>query len=169
MALARPTHMYLLTLVGEDWRTIRANMTSFVRRVRRSVVEFQHAWHVEANPDGTGTHIHGWCWGTIPAQHVLREAAVLSGMGSYASIRPWRLDASDDPLIAYGMKSVTGPQLGRSSEAQEFLALNGGRVMHASRGFYRDAATGELLRTRRDAERQARLHRGAASRTARRR
>lgn len=167
MALVAPTHSYLLTLVGPDWQAIQTNMTRLVRRVRRRNPKFQHAWHVEANPDGTGNHIHGWCWGDIPAEGLLREAAVMSGMGSFVSIRPWRLRKSDDPVIAYGMKAVTGPQFGRSSEAQEFLGLNGGKVMHASRGFYRDPSTGEQFVTRRDAERRARLRRRASTRTRR--
>lgn len=167
MALARPTHGYRLSLVGSQWSDIRNNMTGFVRRVRRRVAVFEHAWHVEANPAGTGNHVHGWCWGGTPTRQLLREAAVASGMGSDVWTGPWRLNPTADPLIDYGMKSVTGPNLGRSNEAKEFLALNGGRVMHASRGFYRDATTGELLANRRDAERRARLHRGADTRSGR--
>lgn len=165
IALARPTHSYRLSLVGSQWSDIHDNMTGFVRRVRRRVTKFEHAWHIEANPAGTGNHVHGWFWGATPTQHLLREAAVVSGMGADVWMGSWRVASSADALIDYGMKAVTGPGLGRSDEAKEFLALNGGRVMHASRGFYRDAITGELLANRRDAERRVRLHRGAAARS----
>lgn len=161
IGLAQPSHSYRLSLVGDDWPDIRDNMTGFARRVRRRVSLFEHAWHVEANPAGTGNHIHGWCWGTDPDVTLLRESAVLSAMGSDVWVGTWRIASSDDPLVSYGMKAVTGPDLGRSPEAKEFLALNGGKVIHASRQFYRDARTGELLGNRREAERRARLRRGA--------
>lgn len=158
IALAAPDTGYRLSLVGNTWPEIRTRMTQVVRRLRSGSRTFQHVWHVEANPGGTGYHIHGWSWGQCPSPELLREAAVAAGMGRSVWLGAWTTPANEHPAIAYGMKAVLSEPLDTKElgpATRQFKELNGGRLLHASRGFYRDGADGKSIARRREAERIA--------------
>lgn len=157
IALAAPTTSYRLSLVGDSWGEIQPRMRQVVRRLRNEIITFEHVWHVESNPGGTGNHIHGWSWGARPSMPLLSDAAFRAGMGENVDVRRWITRQSEDPMIAYGMKGALAEssRTALSPATKDFLALNGGRLVHASRSFYRDGAGGPQLRTRREAERRA--------------
>lgn len=144
--------------MGDSWSEIRTRMAQVVRRLRRGSRAFEHVWHVEPNPGGTGNHIHGWSWGQRPSPDLLREAAAAAGMGRSVWLGAWTTPATEDPAITYGMKTILQEQLNRQvlgPATRQFKELNGGRLVHASGGFYRDGATGQHLGRRREAERIA--------------
>lgn len=160
VGLAQPERMLLLTQGSYDWQVNRRRLNRFrdVLR-RRGQVEYQDVVHVEPNPRGDGTHLHLAHWGDEPDPEQLREAATRAGFGRFAGTEILR-SAPGRPLT-YGMKAVlrgssSGPDL--PSTTREFLALNGGRLGHATRGFWRDGpgkplagleAARQVLRSRR--------------------
>ena len=141
IGLARPERLIGLSLVGEDWQTVRAR----VRRLRYDLRHqlgrrFEDCWHVEPNPAGTGHHVHAWQRGGFVPQGVLSRLADARGMGRVCDIRAWR---PEGPLAeGYGLKLAGvryGLKLAESSDQMfTYLEANGGRLVHASRGFWRD-------------------------------
>ena len=145
IGLARPDQQVLLTQVGEDWTTIRRRMNHFRRILKGLGVRSEDVYHVEPNPQGTGCHVHMWRWGDRLARSVVAEAAVRAGMGSFADVQP-RRQPSGSPLT-YGLKTILNePSEGMtlSPGAQRYLDLNGNRLCHASRNFWRDETGGPL-------------------------
>ena len=141
IAYARPQQFLLLTTLGDGWSVIQRNMNRLWEYLRDNDFPIQAAWHAEANPRATGTHVHAWSHSAHIDRKTLQGHAVRSGMGSHVSVRPVRLPQGDPPRLVYGMKAVfsscddTGAL---SSEARDFLALNGGRLVHSTQGFFRD-------------------------------
>ncbi len=115
----------------------------------------------DQNPAGTGHHIHAWQWGDPLDQGLLRDAALSAGMGDFAEVHPRRAPAG--AALTYGMKTVIdGSPVGTElpDATWDYLRLNGGRLLHATRGFWRDE-TGQQLGEVRDALRAvARLNGG---------
>jgi hypothetical protein len=132
-------------LVGDIWARIRFNLNVFRRNLRRLGFAVQDAFHVEANPLGTGHHAHLWTWGpSLLDEAAVSEAAVRAGMGREVWVGH-RERPAGAPLW-YGMKTVLDfahpTQL--APEISQYLELNGGRLLHASRGFWRDAEGREI-------------------------
>lgn len=149
IGLAQPERMLLLTQGSYEWRENRRRLNRFRDILRmKGQAEYQDAVHVEPNPGGGGTHLHLAHWGDEPTTRQLREAASRAGFGRYAGAEVLR--AAPGKPLTYGMKIVVGgsplgPDL--PSATREFLALNGGRLGHATRGFWRDGP-GRPLRGR---------------------
>jgi hypothetical protein len=78
-------------------------------------------------------------------------------MGLDVHAGAWNARAAEDPMVAYGMKTALAESSDTSVSptTRQFLALNGGRLVHASRAFYREGAGGARIATRREAERRA--------------
>lgn len=153
IGLAAPAHQFLLTQVGDDWATIRERVKRFRRIIRRTVDRWEDVVHVEKNPAGTGHHIHGWHWGDEPPVGALIEAAVGAGMGPFADLEPRVLEVGRP--LAYGLKTVLeGSPLGTSPPpaTRAYLEVNGGRLAHATPGFWR-APDGTPLNNLREAVR----------------
>ena len=153
IALVQPERRFDLTLVGDDWQTVRGRMKDLTRRVRERSRSWNVEWHVEPNPKGTGHHIHGTQWGEFVPFTTLRECAIRVGMGSRVRIE--RVTDADR-ASAYGLKHAAAAyslKLARGQEESllQYLDLNGGRMVHTSRGFWRDATAGLPLRGVRDA------------------
>lgn len=132
--------MLLLTQGSYDWRENRRRLNRFRDILRmKGQAEYQDVAHVEPNPRGGGTHLHLAHWGDEPTPGQLREAATRAGFGTYGGAQ--RLKAAPGQPLTYGMKTVLrgsslGPDLPVAT--REFLTLNGGRLGHATRGFWRD-------------------------------
>lgn len=139
IGLARPEQHIVLTMAGEDWTKIKLNLTAFRRAIRRQHPGFRDAYHVEPNPRGTGTHVHMWSWGALLDTPAVSDVASRAGMGREALVSPREL-APGAPL-SYGVKAVLDAAQtdGMDPAVEQFLLLNGGRLAHASRGFWRDA------------------------------
>lgn len=142
IAYSRPERAVLLTQVGEDWQSIRRGMNRLLEYLRREGLEVgDWCWHVEPNPQGTGHHVHAWQHGPskIP-QRVLSECADRAGLGSVAFINRVR---SEMGAGQYGLKGIIAAGYGLKGideEASVYLSENGGRLSHATRGFFRDSS-----------------------------
>lgn len=136
IAHARPERLITLTDVGVTWSQVRSRM----KRVRHEVAKrhrIEWCWSIEANPRGTGLHVHAWQRGGFIPQKLLSEVSRREGMGVVADIR---FVANPDRRRAqYSVKSAgyTLKEAAKGSlSAQEWIALNGGRLTHQSRGFF---------------------------------
>lgn len=152
IALARPTQALLLTRVGDDWPTVNKRMTELRRSLNRKGLAGEWVYHVEPNPAGTGAHVHVWQRGAdgLP-EHTLSTLAQAAGMGAVATVAPIRrrVGWAEGQLhgvdaMAYAMKlarqDVPDGEVLLHPLQLGFLEANGGRLQHASRGFYRDGA-----------------------------
>lgn len=138
IGLARPERFGTLTLVGDDWQQVRARMFRLAYDIRQSRRHLQWCWHVEANPAGTGHHVHFWQRGQWIAQAALVSMARRRGMGEVVDIRRWK--AKGGAAVTYGVK-LAGINYGvkdveRDDTMPRYLADNGGRLVHASRGWW---------------------------------
>lgn len=161
ISFARPQRAVLLTDVGTEFAQIRAR----VNRLRYDVTKelgkrFEMVYSIEPNPSGDGKHhLHGWQHGDFVPQARLSEMAARRGMGEFARISAVRsaVGAGRYGLkgLGYGLKGAS--EIGAAQ--REYLELNGKRLTHQTRGFFRDP-DGASIPTR-EAESQARAAAGA--------
>jgi hypothetical protein len=104
---------------------------------------------VEGNPRRTGNHLHMWVWGDYLLEPAVIDAALSAGMGREVDVRQAYLpDRQEVPALTYGMKAVLDRPKGTSSmpaQAEQYLTVNGQRLVHATRLFWRDGAGGQPL------------------------
>lgn len=139
-----------LTLVGDTAELRRARMFRLAYDLRRELggpSTWQWCWHVEPNPRGTGHHVHAVQWGAFVSQRRLSELADKNGLGFRVDIR--RVRSVQDSAM-YGVKlaalaSAAYSVKGAGEDLETFLHANGGRMAHASRGFWRDGRSGGAL------------------------
>lgn len=139
IAYSRPQRAILLTQVGDDFPTIRGRMFRLAGEIRQEIRRpFEWVWHVEPNPAGTGHHVHAWQHGGFVPQGALSDLADGVGMGSVAFINRVRSRSAASHYglkgLGYGLKQV------EQGSADVYLTLNGRRLTHQSRGYYRDTA-----------------------------
>lgn len=143
IAYARPEREITLTLVGDSWPQIRDRMNNARSLLRREVGTVEFVYHVEENPAGTGHHVHAWQHGNYIPQKLLSATARRVGMGEVAHISKLRSvgGASRYGLkgLTYGLKGVIAEQ-----EGEKYLGLNGKRLSHQSRSFFRSSEGGKL-------------------------
>jgi hypothetical protein len=144
IALAHPSQFLLLTRVGDAWPQIGPRVCRMRQALRRQGLVWQDAYHVERNPAGDGFHIHMWWWGDRVMQPQLEDAVKRVGMGEVCNVlRAYVPRHEGRPaLLPYGLKEVLNPPLGARvlwPEAEGFLTHNGGRLVHSTRDFWRDA------------------------------
>jgi hypothetical protein len=139
ITLAGPQRWGMLTQVGEDWQTIRPRMKRLRYSLQKCGIEHAWCWHVEPNPAGTGHHVHYFQRGAFVPQSLLSELADREGMGRVATVQRWR---PTQAATTYGVKLAGvryGLKLAEESDTMSgYLAANGGRLVHASRGFWRN-------------------------------
>lgn len=135
IAYAEPEREITLTQVGNDWATVRSRVNKIAELLRRKDYTVLMDWHVEANPKGTGHHVHVWQKGSRVPQSVLSDVAARSGAGSVVHISRLRNVAG---ASTYGLKGLAPARYGLKGTVNgpEYLTLNGGRLSHHSRGFY---------------------------------
>jgi hypothetical protein len=149
IALAEPERSYLLTLAGESFGDVRGKVKRVRYRLRERYPGWSDCWHVEPNPSGDGQHhVHGLQHGTGRVDvEILRSAAVREGFGRWVGLRRVR---RADAAAMYGVKlaalSAAAYSLkGVGADLETFLEANGGRMVHASRGFWREGGDGGAL------------------------
>jgi hypothetical protein len=139
ITLAEPTRWGMLTQVGEDWPTIRNRMKRLRYDLGTRLDGFAWCWQVEPNPAGTGHHVHYWQRGPYVPQSLLSKLARDRGMGRVATVKRW---CPTKAATTYGAKlmGVTyGSKLAEKPDTMDvYLATNGGRMVHASRRFWRN-------------------------------
>lgn len=136
IALARPERAVRFSLVGDDFQTTRNRVKRVTYQLRKRGYEWQMAWHREPNPKGTGHHTHGWQTGDYVPQALLQEVCQTEGLGL-----PWiERMKQETGAVGYGLKGVHyGLKMtDADAQAQTYLQANGGRLVHATRGFWRD-------------------------------
>jgi hypothetical protein len=141
IALMAPRRGITLTLAANEgdatpWATVRVRVKrtrDYVRRMGHEPGEWDY--HVEANPKETGYHVHAWQHGPYLPKRVLQEAAHRAG-GGWTRIEEIRKKRE---ASSYGLKlaAATYGLKGADSEPHEYLRLNGRRLSHHSRNFYR--------------------------------
>ena len=139
VAYAMPERWIRFSLVGEDHQTRRARMYRLLYGIKQAGYRTEWCWYVEPNPKGTGHHIHVHQHGDYLPQRELVDLADGVGFGRNTWIRPWRADTRSQHAYAmkdaagYGMKDAAS----RDERAAVYLEVNGGRLHHHSRGFFR--------------------------------
>jgi hypothetical protein len=145
---ARPERAVLLSQVGESWPVVRNRMKQLRWRLHRDCGPVEWVWHVEPNPKGTGHHVHAWQWGAYLPQARLSDLAASVGMGRVTFINRVRSarGASNYGLkgLGYGLKLAED---GSDEEGDLYMRLNGARLTHQSRGYFR-SDQGEKLTVR---------------------
>lgn len=145
IGISEPQRWGRFSLIGDDWQTARARIKRVRYDIRRAGFEWNDCYHVERNPRGTGYHAHWFQHGEYVSQHVLQELCQKRGMG-YPFVQKW--EPTSIRAHGYVLKQATGYGLKgahRSDTLREYLANNGGRLVHASRGFWRDGESGGRL------------------------
>jgi hypothetical protein len=123
-----------LTRGAEEWEPCRRGVYHLQADLNQRVGESEWAWTREANPRGTGTHVHAMQRGPwkVP-QRLLSERAAARGFGRVVDVRRAYPGvgsyALKEAAARYGLK-------GAVVDVGEHLALNGGRLVHVSRGFW---------------------------------
>ncbi len=144
--LAAPDYVLTLTLVGDSLQAIKKNIEKFVAKVRKTYPTFEYTWQAEENPRDTGTH----CLLYIHlADEVLAASVVKNAWPHHFHLQPIPTRATAT-YFSYQFKDLADPY-----SRPSYLKLNGTperqRIIHASRGFWRDGTTGKRL-TRPQAE-----------------
>ncbi len=133
--------------------------------------EIESAYTVEAGAKTGMIHLNlFWHGGFIP-QAFLVAVAVALGWGPRVSVTAWSpltskasrygmKEALNRPASTYGMKEAKSKETALKvdtlqPEQKAYLDRNGGRLLHTSRGFWRDGKGGVALGTRREAFRAA--------------
>jgi hypothetical protein len=144
IALAAPQRAIRLSLVADaddpdPWVTARRRINRTREWYKRETGHDLGEWltQVERNPKATGYHAHAWQHGPSKVdKDALDVAAHRSGAG-WTNVQRVK---SNVGASFYGLKGVGGMGYGLK-EAQgdpvEHLRLNGGRLTHQSRGFFR--------------------------------
>jgi hypothetical protein len=131
VGLARPEWAIHITQVGDRWSTIQRRVNRTLEILRDRGYDIVMGWFVEANPKGDGHHVHGYARGDEVAYDTWQATASSASVGS---INVQRRVASTEPVF-YGVKTVLR---GSDDDVRAFLTRNGGRLVHASRAFWRD-------------------------------
>jgi len=138
LAMADPRRAVRVSGLPDCWEEVRRRINRLIQRIRRSGYAFEWAFHREVNPNNNGSHVHGWQCGDYIPQPLLQDSCDAVGLG-LPDIR--RFDAKGAP-ITYGMKMVLPPANTPPEQAaadlRTYLDLNGNRLVHATRGFWRD-------------------------------
>ena len=138
VADAKPERWIRYSLVGDNWAQVRARIKAVTYWTRQAGYAFELAYYVHENPEGTGLHAHAHQHGSFVPQGFLQATTARAGMG-YPDIRRW--EERSVMGTAYGMRELLGTAYA-TREVQgdglyRYLARNGGRMVHTSRGFWR--------------------------------
>jgi hypothetical protein len=139
-----------VTLTGLSADRFRGELREFVYRVRKEGFVWEWAWSVEANPRGTGFHVHAVQWGDyVPVRAVSRTWG-----GRIVDMRAIKTPKGGERgSAAYALKEglrVAGYSVkagvGDLESYYGHLARNGGRPVHLSRGYLRGQKVDEVRR-----------------------
>lgn len=135
--MAGPERFFTLTGV-HDPAVVRNRLRQFRHRIRKRGYRWEDWSVIEANPRGTGFHVHGYQWGDYVPQPVVSKVARSVGFGVVADIRRWRR-LGEGSGVAYAVKVATayGVKAAAGDGLHRFLEVNGGRFGMWSRDFFR--------------------------------
>lgn len=141
----RPARMIRLSLVAnrEDEHVCSIALTRINRtrsNLRRKGLDpGEWTWTIEQNPNGTGYHAHCLQTGSYMPQSTLQSACESAGAGipfinAITRQGPWssRYGLKGFGADGYGLKTFRS-----TGSALRSLEINGGRLEHHSRGFFR--------------------------------
>lgn len=158
IALAQPQRELRLSLVADSgdadpWQTARGRINrtrEYLKRWKEPIGFW--GFHVEPNPEGTGYHAHVVQHGP---RKINKDALDQASFRAGAGLTRVRKVQHVDGLAEYGLKGAALAAYGLkgAAEGSEYLRLNGGRLGHYSRGFFRSLDGGTLAV--REAERLA--------------
>jgi len=144
IALAQPDRELRLSLVADEgdpdpWQTARLRINR-TREYLKRWGEPAGLWgfHVERNPGENGFHAHVVQHGSHKVnKDALDQAAFRAGAGLTRVRKVQHVDG----LAEYGLKgaAIAAYGLKGALEGTEYLRLNGGRLGHYSRGFFRNS------------------------------
>ncbi len=142
LAISRPERMIRFSLVGESWDVTRKRTNMVTKLLRGYGYSWHLAYHVEPNPKHTGRHAHGYQRGSYVPQAVLQDVCQRAGMG-FPYIERYEPPKGSKKVIDYGLKLAGidyGLKLADTEESlRTYLDCNGNRLVHATRGYWRDA------------------------------
>lgn len=135
-AIARSGADWLITLTraGECWADAHSRMRRLAEALRRRGITPCWTYVVEA--DQSGLHVHVLHRGSVGDPGVLDGLASDAGFGLITDVRP----VTDVRSAAgYILKAAIGDEQRVGLALPEHLEMNGGRLLHHSRGFFRSA------------------------------
>jgi hypothetical protein len=138
LAVVRPATMVTITRPGREWPIVQdriGRVSEYLRLEGEGVV---WAWVVEHNPSGNGElHVHAWAHRGVHIS-TLEDACRRAGVGrcDVADSRPGQRSSP----VSYAFKFVASPQgtIGAQAGLRKHLSANGDRLIHNSRGFWRE-------------------------------
>lgn len=138
---AEPTAFLTLTLAGDEFSLIQTRMRNLHRSLKRSGWPMEWVWLVECNTSSKHLHhVHGLAHGSVPDEGTFIEHAQRSGFGLQSEISSVK-SIPQAAAYLWGMdtyKRPAGkPRKHRVIDVPHFLAMNGGRFQHSTRGFWR--------------------------------
>lgn len=132
--VGKPSKLLTLTLVGDSIEVIRSRVKRFRYRVKEAGHDLEMWWVVEANPRGTGHHVHALARAEFIPQSLLSDIADREGMGFRVDIRALE---QNEVAAPYLVKEVAAAYLVKGREdIERFLRINGGRYGHHTRGYF---------------------------------
>lgn len=132
--------MLTLTRAGNEWPQIQRRMNKLLERLRADGYAPEWAYVVECNweqPDQRtdydgrhSHHVHALAYGDLPDAPTLTDHAVRIGFGPVVQ---------ENALsnVPSGVRYLWSPRKQRHHQLAHFLHMNGGRLQHSTRGFWR--------------------------------
>jgi hypothetical protein len=138
IALAKPDYHMTVTGLPDNWEDIRDGMNRFKRRLAKDLAGFRCWYAVEPNRRGTGHHAHCFVDHVRTTVLQLTEYSQEAGLGL----------VDERPLTPierghyYPLKEMRMKSYGSLAEARKgqnrFLDINGSRLGHHTKNFFRD-------------------------------
>lgn len=136
VTMTRPENFIRLTMATDEPARLVNGMATVRRWWRRYVGPWQDVYAIEANPAGSGLHLHGWQYGSPVDRGDLERAAEVAGFLGSPYGAPRQL--SDQAHLGYFLKdAIYRPTLIMPAHAERFLELNN-MLVHGSNAFWRD-------------------------------
>ena len=134
-----PSHLLTVTGLELPWQPNRTRMNKLMRSLRsgRRRLEWFHV--IEEQERSAHAHAHVLLRGDVPEAERLHELCTRAGF-DYPDLQPLDRERHNP---SYFLKVAAWTE----SSLAFHLQLNGGRLFHASRGFWVDPATGATLRS----------------------
>jgi len=132
--VAQPELLVTIGPIQVEPHEISTQVSRYRQRVRRATSSpVQDAYFVESYTSRSEPHLHMYSFGAALRQDMVVSAAMATRLGdeTHIDVQP----ITHHGNLGYGMKMITRPK--SETDRSEFLRLNGGRLVHASRGFWR--------------------------------
>ncbi len=135
---SQPERMLTLTKIPEDFQQARDQVRDYTRRLRLKGYRVQTWWTIEANPKGTGLHLHALQHGDYVPQKELQEMwggrrVDIRSVASELVAARYVIKGATDASTYVGKGAVE-----RGEKYAAHIARNNGRAAHWSRGYHRD-------------------------------